>query len=112
MPEGEAVTSESRTGVRREVQVLLVTLLILLALGGLAGFVGWWLLRPAAVPGSPEAFVARFGEPENEYDDEQGGPSPLTRSLVYERAGVRAVFAFDRRVKSWSFVGFFEPNSE
>lgn len=92
-------------------KVLLMALLALLGLGILAGLVGW-RLRPDAVPGTPDAFTARFGEPENEYVDEPTGSKPLQRSLVYERARVRAVYAFEPRDKSWYFVGFFQPNSE
>ena len=105
------MTREPQAAVRREAPVLLLAILALLVLGLVAGSVGW-RLRPPAVPGSPEKFTARFGEPESEYDDEPGSGGAVTRSLVYERAGVRAVFAFDRRDKRWYFVGFRQPQSD
>ena len=52
------------------------------------------------MPDDSAAFVARFGEPDAVDAAEPAGPQApsATRSLVYRRARVRAVFAFGQRV--------------
>src|SRR6266850_3512957 len=78
-------------------RLLVLTLLGLIALGVVPALVG--LIKPsfaARVPDDPEAFVARFGEPDLVNAAEPAGPHApsATRSLVYRKVRVRAAFAF------------------
>ena len=85
---------------------LVLTLFGLIAVGVVPALVGLWVTPGVAarVPDDPEAFVARFGEPDAVDAAEPAGPQApsATRSLVYRRARVRAVFALGARGGKWS----------